>query len=309
MKILVIGGSGFIGSHIVDAAVTAGHRVRVFDRAQPKFHALPAQVHFMSGSFSDTAMLSEAVSDVDVVVHSLSTTVPGTSNLNPVADIDGNLIGTVQLLEIMRAMNAKRLIFLSSGGTVYGIPKTDPVTEDHPLRPINSYGIVKTAIEQYLHMERHLHGLDYAVLRPSNPYGPRQGHGGVQGVIGTYLWNLARGEQIQLWGDGSVVRDFLHVEDLASLTMLAIDQGLSGCFNAGSGAGHSIRDVIKCIGQVVGKELDPAIHPARRIDVPRIVLDIGKVQNATGWSPTISLSDGVARTWQWVSQQSNETSP
>lgn len=138
------------------------------------------------------------------MVHLVSTTVSATSNLDPVADIQGNLVAAVQLLQAMRGTEARRLVFLFSGGTVYGIPRIDPVPEDHPLAPISSYGVVKVAIEHYLHMERQLHGLDYVVLRAANPYGPRQSHAGVQGIIGTYLWKIARGEPIEIWGDGSV---------------------------------------------------------------------------------------------------------
>lgn len=179
MRALVIGGSGFIGSHLVDSLLKQGKKVRVFDRAPERFRGAQRGVDFVQGSFDDVAALAEALSDVDQVFHLLSTTVPSTSNLNPVADIEGNLINSVRLLELMRASDVRRIVYLSSGGTVYGIPQTDPVAESHPLRPISSYGIVKVAVENYLHLEQQLHGLHPVVLRVSNPYGPRQGHGGV----------------------------------------------------------------------------------------------------------------------------------
>lgn len=303
MRSLVIGGSGFIGSHLVDDLLAQGKKVRVFDRARERYRPTPASVEFVQGEFGDTSTLAEALADVDQVFHLVSTTVPGTSNLDPTGDIQGNLINTVRLLELMRSAGVSRIVFLSSGGTVYGVPESDPVREDHPLRPISSYGIVKVAIENYLHMEHHLHGLHHVILRASNPYGPRQGHGGVQGVIGTFLWKIAHGEEIQLWGDGSIVRDFIHVRDLSRLCAKIADTGAAGCFNAGCGKGHSIAEIIQAIREVVGRDVLPVCKPGRGFDVPRVVLDIDKVTAASGWKPTIQLRDGLAETWDWVREQ------
>lgn len=304
MNALVIGGSGFIGSHLVDALIARGHSVRVFDRAPERFRSLPEGAEYVAGEFDDADALKGALEGVEIVLHLLSTTVPSTSNLDPVADIQGNLVNSVRLLELMREADIKRLVFLSSGGTVYGIPEMDPVSEDHPLKPISSYGIVKSTIEQYLHMEHHLHGLDYTVLRASNPYGPRQGDGGIQGVIGTYLWNFAKNEPLQLWGDGSVVRDFIYVEDLADLCVRSIERNVVGCFNAGSGVGHSIREIISQISEVVGTDIQPVVKPGRGLDVPRVVLDIAKAREAFDWKPQTSLRDGIEASWRWVREQS-----
>jgi len=303
MRALVIGGSGFIGSHLVDDLLAQGKKVRVFDHAPERFRVMPTGVEFIQGEFGNSSMLAEALTDVDQVFHLVSTTVPSTSNLDPIADIQGNLINTVRLLELMRAAGIKRLVFLSSGGTVYGIPKTDLVSEDHPLRPISSYGIVKVAIENYLHMEEYLHGLRPVILRASNPYGPRQGHSGVQGVIGTFLWKIAQGEQIQLWGDGSVVRDFIHVRDFTALCSKVSDANLTGCFNAGSGQGYSLNEVIATIAKITGREVNPICKPSRGFDVPRVVLDISSIRQATDWSPTITPEKGIADTWEWVQAQ------
>lgn len=303
MRVLVIGGSGFIGSHLVDALLAQGHRVRVFDRAPERFRSTPAGVEFIQGEFGDTANLAESLADVDMVYHLVSTTVPATSNLDPVADIQGNLINSVRLLEMMRSAGVRRLVYLSSGGTVYGIPQCDPVPESHRLQPISSYGIVKVAIEHYLHMEHHLHGLQYTILRASNPYGPRQGHGGVQGVIGTFLWKIAKDEPIQIWGDGSVVRDFIHVRDLAGLCALLTQKPVTGCFNAGSGHGASILEVLDVVRRVVGREVEPIFKPGRGFDVPRVVLEIEAVMLATGWAPSVGLLEGTAETWEWVQRQ------
>lgn len=304
MRHLVLGGSGFIGSHLVDALLACGDLVRVYDRSPERFRAAPVGVEFVAGSLDETALLAEALADVDQVFHLVSTTVPATSNLDPVADIQGNLMATVRLLEMMRAEGVRRLVFLSSGGTVYGIPEVTPIPESHPLRPISSYGIVKIAIENYLMMERHLHGLRPVVLRASNPYGPRQSHKGVQGVIGTFLWRVARNEPIHLWGDGSVVRDFIQVGDLAQLCLAAAASPYEGILNAGSGAGHSIHEVVDTIARVTGRDLAPVYRPGRGFDVPKVVLDIERAREVIGWQPRVALEAGIAETWDWVQRQS-----
>ena len=303
MRVLVLGGCGFIGSHVVDVLVERGIRVRVLDRQPEAFRPPVAKVEYVRGDFSDTALLSEALMGVDAVAHLVSTTVPATSNLNPVADINGNLVNTVRLLEAMRAVGVSNIVYLSSGGTVYGIPLTDPISEDHPLNPISSYGIVKSTIEKYLYLENYLHGLRHCVLRASNPYGPRQGHGGVQGVIGTYLWRIARGEPIEIWGDGSIVRDFIHVRDIAELCADALTSTVSGVFNAGYGEGTSILDIVHLIGEAVGYDLVPVFKPGRKFDVPRVVLDTARVREHLGWTPKVTLKAGIETTWAWVSQQ------
>lgn len=186
MKALVLGGCGFIGSHLVDRLLASGHKVRVLDRAPELYRAPIANVDYRFGDFADAPLLAEALEGIEVVYHLISTTVPPTSNLDPVADVEGNLINTLRLLQLMVQKNIPKIVFLSSGGTVYGIPETVPIPESHPLRPICSYGVVKVAIENYFQMFHQLHGLVYVVLRASNPYGERQGHAGVQGVRYVY---------------------------------------------------------------------------------------------------------------------------
>ncbi|MDE4175250.1 NAD-dependent epimerase/dehydratase family protein [Phaeobacter sp. PT47_59] len=303
MKVLVIGGCGFIGSHVVDMLLAKGEVVRVLDRRAEQFRAPLPDVEYVMCDLADTAQIYEALNGVDAVVHLASTTVPATSNLDPEADITGNLIAMVRLLEVMRQAGVRKMVYLSSGGTVYGVPQSDPMNEEHPLNPISSYGIVKVAIENYLFMEHKLHGLDYVSLRASNPYGPRQGHTGIQGLIGTHLWRLARKEQIEVWGDGSVVRDFIHVRDLAELCHRALTSGASGNFNAGSGDGASVADVVQKICDTVGGDVTPVYKPGRNFDVPRVVLDVGKAERELGWQKTIDLEQGIAETWTWVQEQ------
>lgn len=299
-RTLVIGGCGFIGSHIVDALIAQGHHLRVLDMKPEAFRPPLPGVEYIRGSFLCEETLEFALRDVDAVIHTVSTTVPATSNQNPAADIEDNLIGLVRLLQVMRRRRVSKLVFLSSGGTIYGIPRTDVVNEDHPTKPISSYGIVKVAMENYLHMEHMLHGLDYVALRAANPYGPRQGHAGLQGIIGTYLWKVANGNPIEVWGDGSVIRDFIAVRDLAEVTTIACTSSINGCFNIGSGEGASVKRVVELTAQITGRDITPIYKPGRGFDVPRIVLDISRIRKATGWMPTTGLEDGMRDSWEWI---------
>jgi UDP-glucose 4-epimerase len=299
MRALVLGGNGFIGSHLVDALLADGHDVRVFDRQPDRFREPLPGVDYRFGSLGDAGGVGDALAGTDVVFHLVSTTVPSTSNLDPVADIEGNLVSSVRLLDQMRQHDVRRIVFLSSGGTVYGNPETSPVTEAHPLRPICSYGVIKVAIENYLFMYQDLYGVEPVVLRPSNPIGPRQGHLGVQGVVPTFLRRLLDGDPIEVWGDGSVVRDYLDIIDLAALCLQAGTSDAMGVFNAGSGTGTSINDILSIIESVTGRHPEVTYRPPRAFDVQRIVLDRDLARRTFGWSPTIALKESIRRVWDW----------
>lgn len=300
MKALVLGGNGFIGSHVVDALLMAGHNVRVFDRGSELYRLPLASVDYRLGSFSDIPALAEAIEGVEVVYHLISTTVPSTSNLDPVGDIEGNLVNTVRLLQLMVQKGVRRIVYLSSGGTVYGTPEILPIPESHPLKPICSYGVVKIAIEKYLYMFQALHGVQSVVLRASNPYGERQGHSGVQGVIGAFIGKLLEGQSIEIWGDGNVVRDFIYVTDLAQLCVLAGEAEVSGVFNVGSGLGQSINDIISILEEVMERSIHPVYKPGRIYDVPRVVLDVTRAKKVFGWSSHVCLEQGIVYTWKWA---------
>ncbi|RGP38165.1 NAD-dependent epimerase/dehydratase family protein [Pseudotabrizicola alkalilacus] len=300
MRALVFGGCGFIGSHVVDALLAAGHSVTVFDKAMERYRAPLPGVEYMTGDFADKMAWAEALSGKDVVFHLISTTFPGTANLDPKADVTGNLIGTLNLIEVMNTLGIRRLVYMSSGGTVYGPAPGHPIPEDYPLNPINSYGIVKVAIEQYLAMYRISHGLQPVVIRAANPFGPRQGHTGVQGVVATFMRRLQTGQPIEIWGDGKVVRDYLHVADLAQLCLAAAESDLCGAVNAGSGQGRSLLDLIEALAHVTGQEIAPVFKPGRTIDVPYSVLDITKAQTVLGWQPATEFRDGLRSSWDWM---------
>jgi len=303
LRVLVLGGNGFIGSHVVDHLVAAGHKVRVFDRSVELYREPLKHVEYRFGRFDDTFQVAEALDGMDAVCHLISSTVPGTSNLDPVVDVESNLVNTLKLLEQMRKKNLHRILYLSSGGAVYGNTVTSPIGEDQPLNPISSYGVVKVSIEKYLLMYQQLYGFKPIILRPSNPYGPRQGHVGVQGLIGTFLARILAGERLEIWGDGSVVRDYMHVSDLSRLCVSALESETCGVFNAGSGEGNSINQIVDLIRNLADEELQIDYRQGRACDVQEVVLDISKAIEAFNWSPEVSLSDGILNHLEWLRDQ------
>jgi UDP-glucose 4-epimerase len=300
VKVLVIGGSGFIGSHVVDRLLVHGHSVRVFDRQPERFRPPLPQVEYRYGEFADRMALVEALSGTDTVFHLLSTTVPGTADLDPATDVHDNLVGTINLLDSMQRLGLSRILFLSSGGTVYGIPEVVPIPETQALRPINSYGIVKAAIEHYLEMYRRTRGFSPVIVRASNPFGPRQAHSGVQGVISTFLRRILAGESIEIWGDGAVVRDYLEVGDLAELCVGAGTSDREGPYNGGSGHGVSVNEIVQAVRAATGSDFQIIYKPGRAIDVPRSVLDCSRAKNDFGWECKTGFDSALRITWDWL---------
>lgn len=304
MKCLVLGGGGFIGSHICDQLVSAGHEVRIFEKvglSKENIHHLGDRIEWMEGDFLNPDCLRNAVQGREVVFHLISSTLPKDSNDNPVYDVTSNIIPTLHMLEAARVAGVRKVILSSSGGTVYGIPRTIPITEEHPTEPICSYGIHKLMIEKYLFLYNKLYGLDYAVMRISNPYGERQRQTGNQGVIPIFLHKVMHGETIEIWGDGSVVRDYLHISDVARAAVMLMDARLSNkILNIGSGTGRSLNALLEEITKVTG--LVPKIRytPCRAFDVPANVLDITLAKDTLGWSPRVTLADGLRCTMEYL---------
>jgi UDP-glucose 4-epimerase len=300
MRCLVLGGGGFQGSHLSEALLKAGYAVRIFEKrnvCRDNIAHLMNRVDWCEGDYSDSSQLDEAVRGADYVFHLVSTTLPKHSNENMTYDISSNVIATLNLLEISRKREVKKIIFFSSGGTVYGVPNEIPIKEEHHTNPICSYGIHKLAIEKYLSLFHYLYGAEYAVLRISNPYGDRQGISGDQGAVAVFSHRALKNEPIEIWGDGSVVRDYLHISDVIRAAVAVLDyRGNHRIFNIGSGAGMSLNEVVSAIERSVGYPLRVQYKPARPLDVPVNILDISLARNVLGWRPEVSFADGLAMT-------------
>jgi UDP-glucose 4-epimerase len=301
LKSLVLGGNGFIGAHLVDGLLEEGWPVRIYDRSPNRFRATPGGAEYVEGELGNHGLIREAVEGMEAVYHFVSTTIPKTSNDDPIYDVRSNLVDTLQLLEACVEAGVRKVVFASSGGTVYGRPQKVPVAEGHPTNPITSYGIVKLAVEKYLGLFEHLHGLDYAALRISNPYGPYQDPEGQQGAVPVFLNRLRTGRPVTIWGDGSVVRDYLYVSDLVEALKLAAEtETQEKTINVGSGRGTGLNELVAIIAEVTGER--PAVEyvQGRTLDVPANILDVARAREELGWSATTDLAEGVERTWDWV---------
>jgi len=225
MKIVAFGGGGFIGSAIVDRLLLAGHEVRVFERTRVLPYRMFGEaepVEWTTGDMQSPHDVTMALEGMDAVLHLVSTTLPKNSNEDTVFDVQSNLVSTLHLLDAMVAQEVKRIVFISSGGTVYGEPRHLPIDEEHPTNPLVSYGITKLAIEKYLLLYQRMHGLKPTILRVANPYGERQRAETAQGAVGVFLNRALRGQMIDIWGDGSAIRDYIYIGDVADAFVRAL---------------------------------------------------------------------------------------
>lgn len=311
-RCLVLGGRGFIGSHLVDALLARGHYVRCFDRPHVaplgEEHRLNPYFELYEGDLSSEADIAEALVGCEVCFHLVSTTLPKSSNADPIFDVESNVLSTVRFLAHAVKSGLKKIIFVSSGGTIYGAPTQLPIPETHSTDPICSYGISKLAIEKYISLFHHLHGISYTVLRIANPFGERQRTHASQGAIAVFLGKALRGEVIEIWGDGSVIRDYIYISDVVDALMAALEQveNENHIFNIGSGRGHSVNEVLNAVEKTIGRAVNRIYLPGRAFDVPASVLSIAQAKNLLDWSPKITLEQGLARFATWLTQQSRD---
>lgn len=298
-KCLILGGCGFIGSHLADKLLEDGHEVRIFDRPNVDISNvahIAGEVEILEGDFTNEADVAKALEGMEVVYHLISTTLPATSNQNPAYDIESNLIGTIKMLDAAVKAGIEKIIFSSSGGTVYGPAEKIPIPEEHPTNPISSYGIHKLAIEKYLALYGNLYGLDWRVLRPSNPYGERQNPEGQQGAVAVFASALKQGKPITIWGDGSVVRDYIYVKDVVrAFAYFAQSSAPSRIYNISTGIGTDLNRLVELMAKASG--LGPVVKylPARKVDIPVNVLDNSKAKRELGWEPSVTLFEGLKK--------------
>lgn len=299
---LVLGAGGFLGGHLCRELLRRGASVHGFGRRRSYPEALEG-ARWTTGEFSDRAALARAVDGAEHVFHLLGGTTPESSNKDPVADLEAGATASLHLLEICRAAGVRKVVFLSSGGTVYGIPASVPIREDAPTDPISAYGVSKLAVEKYLHLYRHLHGLDYAVLRVANPFGPWQNPDRRQGVVPALMQAVLDGRPPEIWGDGRVVRDYLYAADAAeAVADAAAYAGPHRVFNVGSGVGRSVLDLLRDIGGALGRGAGVAAShkPGRATDVPVNVLDTSLIRREMGWAPRTGWAEALGTTAAWL---------
>ena len=296
----MLGGGGFIGKHLSEALLQEGFEVRVFERPHLDMEehlTLQSRVEWVEGDFKNPADVLPALDGCDWVFHLISTTLPKTSNENPIYDLESNVVSTLRLLDlIVRPGSIRKLIYISSGGTVYGVPEATPIPESHPTNPRCAYGIGKLAVEKYLDLYRLLHGIDYAVLRLANPYGEYQHPLATQGVIPVFMYKALNDEPIEIWGDGSVVRDYIYIGDaIRAMLKVMRHDGEARIFNIGSGRGTSLNVLVQVLEDLLNRPVRRTFLPQRRFDVPVNVLDITRARTVLDWEPLVTLEEGMER--------------
>lgn len=307
MRVLIIGGAGFIGSHTVEALVSRGHHLTILS-CHSKFPSSSPlgsnDYQFIAGDFRDANIILPALKGIDCAIHLAWSGVPHQTITNPSFEFENNVIGSIPLIEACAKSQNIHLIFASSGGTVYGPSETLPICESHATRPISAYGISKVAVEHLVYMYHNSHGLKYTVLRISNAYGERQVGTTGQGVIGTWLTRLKGGETIQMVDDGSIVRDYIYVKDIAQSICLAVEsRDLNRTYNVGTGIGTSLNQLATLVKKIVPTE--PLIVPSssRSFDIKSNILDSKKIKEKLNWTPTTSLQKGICETWKQIASR------
>jgi UDP-glucose 4-epimerase len=300
----VIGGAGFIGSHLVAALLDMGYEVTVLDTRRPNEKTLRRGPRYICGDCGNKEVLDIALDGVTEIADLAYATFPKTSYENPVNDILTNLPASVRLLEAAIRVQVRKVVVVSSGGTVYGRAQQLPIDEDHPTCPISPYGITKLALEKYAQMFHQLHDLPVVVVRPANAYGEGQRPFIGQGFVATAMGAILLKKNVIVYGKNGTVRDYVHAHDIARGIIAALDRGRAGLvYNISSGVGRSNREVLEAIEEVVrpaGFRIRVRTETLRGFDVPINVLSSERLHEQTGWQTQVSWEDGLRRTWDWI---------
>lgn len=301
MKILVTGGAGFIGSHVAEAYLAAGHEVAVIDNLATgsrsnvpggaRLHEVDIHSREVEGIFADF--------QPEIVNHLAAQASVKVSTTDPVFDLEVNGGGTARIALLAAAHGARKLIYSSTGGALYGDPLHLPVDESHPIQATSPYGVSKRVGELYVEFVARTTGLDYTILRYANAYGPRQDPYGEAGVVAIFTGRMLRGEPCTIDGDGEQQKDYLYVADIARANVLALDAGSGQSLNIGTGRGTSVNEIFRALQAATGSDVPPAFGPPRPGDVRNIWLDSSRAKEALSWEPQVSLDDGIRETIDW----------
>lgn len=302
MRILITGGAGFIGSHVAEQCLEAGHEIAILDDLSTgKRSNIPEGTHFYEADIRSPD-LRWILDDFkpEVISHHAAQMSVRVSIQEPRRDASINVEGAVNLLENAYAAGVRKVIYASTGGALYGEPRYLPCDEEHPIVPLSHYGISKHTVEHYLELYAQLYGLDFTVLRYPNVYGPRQDPDGEAGVVANFTGRMLQGNPITIYGDGLQERDFVYVGDVARSNVLALDRGSRAIVNLGSNAGTSVLEIFTELASIIGYDLDPDYAPARLGEVYRIYLTGERASAELEWAPQVALADGMRRTVEWT---------
>jgi UDP-glucose 4-epimerase len=309
VNVLVVGGSGFIGSHVASAFARLNYPVRSFSRTPPRYGEVGG-VEYIFGDALEVDDITPQIADADVVIFAVSTDTPSSAQREPERDLITNAMAAFRVLDAASRHSVQHMVLMSSGGTVYGVPRSLPVPEEHPTNPISAFGISRLTVEKYFRMFCFQTKVPTSILRVGNAYGERQAPDSGQGVIAAFLAALLDDREIEIWGDGSVVRDYVYAGDVAHAFVQATlrpdhnDPDVPTVLNIASGTGTRLLDLLHACAEVVGKTPRISWLPKRSLDVPEIVLDIQSARGALEWEPDTSLEAGLALTAAFLSAHS-----
>lgn len=306
-KCLIVGGGGFIGSHLIETAIEKKNKdiIVIGRNIKPKLD-INKNIEYICIDPANILALSKVLDQCNEVIDLAYATVPKTSFEDPILDISANLPFTVNLLKLASEKNLRRFLLVSSGGTVYGTPLRLPIDETHPTNPLSPYGITKLASEKYGLMYHHYQSLPLLIIRPSNPYGPRQFGNTGQGFISTVLFSAKNQQSINIFGERGTIRDYIYIKDLAEGIFAALEHGHPNeVYNIGTGIGMDNRTILEKITDHIshdGFNLNVNVLPLRPFDVSANVLSAAKLTYISGWQPKTNFDDGLAKTWKWVKE-------
>lgn len=302
MKIILFGAGGFIGINLtIELAKDERNEITLIDRSMDFFENIKQlnlkNIKIIASDFTEETDFDELVSGHDIVYHLVSTTIPTTSNQQIPQELLANVVVTSKMLESCIRNNIQKVVFLSSGGTVYGKESKCPLNENTPTNPISSYGIQKVTIEKLMYLYQYMFGLEYRIIRLANPYGPYQRPNGILGAVTTFTYKAIKNEEILVYGDGSVVRDFIYIDDaIRGILNIVNGESKHRVFNLGCGYGTSIIELLDTIQSGLGLRMNIKYIEGRKVDVPVNYLDISRYEAAYGQLNPISLHEGVSKT-------------
>lgn len=308
MNILILGAAGFIGTNLTfNLSKNKDDKITLVDKNKEYFVNIEKKclknVTIKEASL-DEKMDFSILDGQDIVYHLVSSNVPTTSNQHISLDIQANVLFSSYLFDACVEHSVKKVVFISSGGTVYGKEATCPLSEETPTNPISSYGIQKITIEKLLYLYNYMYGLDYRIIRLANPYGPYQRPNGVLGAVTTFTYKAIKREEIQVYGDGSVVRDYIYIDDAINAIIKVVNgENKHHTFNLGCGYGTSIKELLLMIEKALGIELKIVYRAGRTVDVPVNYLDISRYEKYYGKLNPISLEEGIKRTAKFMKEE------
>ena len=300
-NILILGGTGFIGTRLAEHFCDSGHKVYSLARNQRKTSYDDSSYFNIEGNINNCRLLEPLVDECPVIIHAASDSVPGDTIKAPLCETYNNLLPTIALIETLQLFENRHIIFISSGGAIYGNPEKNPASESAQCNPISYHGACKLSLESFLFSFAHQTKNRVTILRPSNVYGPGQMTPKGFGLIQTILNAIFNDSEFTIWGDGSIIKDYLHVRDFViacGKILCSANQEKYARYNVGYGRGYSINAICQMAEEITGKKLRKVYKEARIIDPAEIILNTDKIRAETGWCPDIDIKEGISQVWR-----------